>query len=229
MAKRLSIIEFLLKLNNFIFILIGLAIEFYGIFCLVNWKNDRESHSHNNSKKYEQIALPRALLAIEASSWLSNRLPVAWFIYLLLVIGASLIVISCFGCVGAATRSSCCLCTYSVLLVLLFIAQLVAAAFMFFNHNRQKDMPNDRSGSFNSTYRFFTLNWKIIRWVIIAALALKVIGLVVALYLRYANRVNDYERIVYPEIVRPTAEKRGNPVAAATSTGRKEQTRPVKQ
>ena len=35
-------------------------------------------------------------------------------------------------------------------------------------------VPNDRSGSFHSTYHFLTINWKIIRWVVIGALVLEV-------------------------------------------------------
>ncbi|XP_058006871.1 tobamovirus multiplication protein 2A-like [Hevea brasiliensis] len=109
MEKRITVMEFLLKLINSIFTLFGLAIGSHGLFCLMKWKQDW-SYYHN---KYE-IALTKALLGIDASkSWLSTNLPVAWFVYLLLVVGASLIVISCFGYVGAATRNSCCLCFVS--------------------------------------------------------------------------------------------------------------------
>ncbi|KAF2293655.1 hypothetical protein GH714_003897 [Hevea brasiliensis] len=237
MEKRITVMEFLLKLINSIFTQFGLAIGSHGLFCLMKWKQDWSYH-HN---KYE-IALTKALLGIDASkSWLSTNLPVAWFVYLLLVVGASLIVISCFGFVGAGTRNSCCLCFYSVLLVELFVAQLGAAAFVFFNHNWKEIiifhyslccflfilyiyMPSDRSSNFNSTYHFITMNWKIMRWVFLGPLASQVIALVLALYLRPLNRViydhHDDVRVVYPNIVRPTTtavEESSKPPGASSS------------
>ncbi|WCJ19000.1 tobamovirus multiplication 2A [Euphorbia peplus] len=181
-------IELLMKLINSIFTICGLGFGFYGIYCLTKWNQDLShitTYTHTN---------------YDVSNWLSDKLPKPWFIYLVLTIGASLIVISCFGWVGAATRSPCCLCFYSIILVVLFVAQLGAAALMFFNRNWKQDMPHDMSGRFNSTLKYLSKNWNIIRWIILGAFILEVIAVTLALWLRCANtakfRSEGYERVV---------------------------------
>ncbi|KAJ6947920.1 tobamovirus multiplication protein 2A-like [Populus alba x Populus x berolinensis] len=218
MARKSPLVSFFFQLINSFFTLSGLAIVSYALHCLLKLK--AAAPPPHVQTKHE---IARALLGSDQdiSKWLSNKLPAAWFIYLLLVIGASLVIISSVGCIGTATRSPCCLCFYSSLLVALFVAQVGVASFMLFDHNWEQAVPNDRSGSFHSTYHFLTINWKIIRWVVIGALVLEAIAIVLALYLRYLSRVSyhlDYHRtVVYPDMTRRNSEKRRNPATAAPS------------
>ncbi|KAK9189324.1 hypothetical protein WN944_020730 [Citrus x changshan-huyou] len=94
MAKQSSYAELLLKLINSIFIIISLTTLLYGFFCLFRWKQSL-AKLHLWKPKYEIPA--RVLLAFDASKWLSDKLPSAWYIYLILAMGALLFLISCLG------------------------------------------------------------------------------------------------------------------------------------
>ncbi|KAH9774642.1 hypothetical protein KPL71_013709 [Citrus sinensis] len=94
MAKQSSYAELLLKLINSIFIIISLTTLLYGFFCLFRWKQSL-TKPHLWKPKYEIPA--RVLLAFNASKWLSDKLPSAWYIYLILAMGALLFLISCLG------------------------------------------------------------------------------------------------------------------------------------
>ncbi|KAH9710319.1 Tobamovirus multiplication protein 2A [Citrus sinensis] len=163
MAKQSSYAELLLKLINSIFIIISLTTLLYGFFCLFRWKQSL-TKLHLWKPKYEIPA--RVLLAFDASKWLSDKLPSAWYIYLILAMGALLFLISCLGCVGIVARSPCCLCF---------------------------DFPSDRTGNLHSTYQFLDRNWRFVRWIALATLTLEVIALLLALYLRYIGLDSVYE------------------------------------
>ncbi|KAH9774644.1 hypothetical protein KPL71_013709 [Citrus sinensis] len=144
MAKQSSYAELLLKLINSIFIIISLTTLLYGFFCLFRWKQSL-TKPHLWKPKYEIPA--RVLLAFNASKWLSDKLPSAWYIYLILAMGALLFLISCLGYVGIVARSPCCLCF---------------------------DFPSDRTGNLHSTYQFLDRNWRFVRWIALATLTLEI-------------------------------------------------------
>ncbi|KAL4601226.1 hypothetical protein ACB092_11G257800 [Castanea dentata] len=168
MAKR-PIVEFLLQMINFIFTLCGLGVLFYGLSCLIKWKHAPTQPDHVDKTNYKMTN--RLLLAIDPSKLLSNKLPTAWFIYLMITIGAVLSIISCFG-------------YFSVFLVGLVLIELGVAAFMLIDHNWNKVITTDKSGNFQSVYLFLNKNWTIIRWVALVVIILEVVALVFALYLR---------------------------------------------
>ncbi|KAG6735483.1 hypothetical protein POTOM_061908 [Populus tomentosa] len=193
MARKSPLVAFFFQLINSFFTLSGLAIVSYALYCLLKLKAAAPPpHVHT---KHE---IARALLGSDQdiSKWLSNKLPPACSFKLLALI-------------------------LQLVLVALFVAQVGVASFMLFNHNWEQVVPNDRSGSFHSTYHFLTINWKIIRWVVLGALVLEAIAIVLALYLRYLSRVSyhlDYHRtVVYPDMTRRNSEKRRNPATAAPS------------
>ncbi|KAH9774645.1 hypothetical protein KPL71_013709 [Citrus sinensis] len=205
MAKQSSYAELLLKLINSIFIIISLTTLLYGFFCLFRWKQSL-TKPHLWKPKYEIPA--RVLLAFNASKWLSDKLPSAWYIYLILAMGALLFLISCLGYVGIVARSPCCLCFYSLLLVVLVLAQLLTSALVLLGHNSNKDFPSDRTGNLHSTYQFLDRNWRFVRWIALATLTLEVIALLLALYLRYVSQQaschshrRDEETIIHCNVI----------------------------
>ncbi|KAF1873571.1 hypothetical protein Lal_00027609 [Lupinus albus] len=204
--------ECLLKLLNFILTLTGLAMVGYGIYLLVEFTKASDDTPAFPPIKDDgdliQLGRPM-LMAVSLSDSIVDKLPKAWFIYLFIGIGVVLFVISCFGCIGAVTRSGCCLscpelkllfrsqissnvqnffmsssvCAhtcinlkgviisflkstkYSVLVVLLILVELGCAAFIFFDKSWQKEIPTDKTGSFDMIYGFLRENWNLVKWV----------------------------------------------------------------
>ncbi|PIA32637.1 hypothetical protein AQUCO_04400076v1 [Aquilegia coerulea] len=163
------------------------------------------------------------LLVVSLSTNILDKLPKAWFIYLFIGIGVVLIFISCFGCIGAATRNGCCLSCYSFLLVLLILAELGCAAFIFFDKSWKDVIPSDKTGDFEMIYSFLNDNWKIAKWVALGAVILEALVFLLALVVRAANRPPEYDsddeyivarnQVRQPLINRPPAPATGVPVA----------------
>ncbi|MBA0646491.1 hypothetical protein Goklo_014455 [Gossypium klotzschianum] len=238
-------LECLLKLLNFLMTLAGLAMVGYGIYLFVEYKNAADTamllSPVGNDQDLIQFRRP-VLMAVSLSSSIFDNLPKAWFIYLFIGVGAVLFVISCFGCIGAATRNLCCLTCYSVLVILLILVELGCAAFIFFDKNWKDELPTDKTGDFDMIYDFLEENWTIIKWaalgiVILEAaivwvinttdldesnLNLQALIFLLALLVRAANRPADYDsddefiaprpQIRQPLINRPPAPAAGVPV-----------------
>ncbi|KAF8412823.1 hypothetical protein HHK36_000794 [Tetracentron sinense] len=165
------------------------------------------------------------------------------FIYLFIAVGVIILVVSCFGCIGAVTRNGCCLsCVswfrmylfsfcininkryYSVLVILLILAELGCAAFIFFDHSWKDAIPSDKTGDFEMIYSFLKENWKITKWVALGAVILEALVFFLALIVRAANRPADYdsddEYIASRQGIRqPLINKQGVPAAGAPVTG----------
>ncbi|KAJ7952645.1 tobamovirus multiplication protein 2A-like [Quillaja saponaria] len=194
-------LECLLKLLNFLLTLVGLAMVGYGIYLLVEYKKSTDA------------------------SGVESLLPKAWFIYLFIGIGVILFVISCFGCIGSVTRNRCCLCCYSVLVILLILAELGCAAFIFFDKSWEEEIPTDKTGDFDLIYRFLKENWDILKWVALGVVILEALLFLLALMVRAANRPADYDsddeliaprhQIRQPLLNRPAAPSAGVPVGGA--------------
>ncbi|ONK72254.1 uncharacterized protein A4U43_C04F17440 [Asparagus officinalis] len=190
-------LEWLLKLLNFLLTVSGLAMVGYGIYLLVEWNkisgggDDPISPISSNSE-IMQLSRPM-LLAVSLSESILDKLPKAWFIYLFIGIGVIMFVISFFGCIGVVTRNGCCLSCYSFLLILLILAELGAAAFIFFDHSWKELIPADRTGNFDMLYDFLKGNWKIAKWVALGAVILEALVFLLALAVRAANRPPHYD------------------------------------
>ncbi|KAG6497560.1 hypothetical protein ZIOFF_045461 [Zingiber officinale] len=169
--------ECLLKLFNFVLTVTGLAMVGYGIYLLVLWNKiapggDPVSPTSND---LEVLKLGRPMLiAVFSSSSFLDHLPKAWFIYLFIGVGAIILVISCFGCIGAVSRNGCCLSSFAFLVFLLIVAELAAAALIFFDHSWKDLIPDDKTGNFDIIYDFLDDNWKIAKWVALGAVILEV-------------------------------------------------------
>jgi hypothetical protein len=223
--------ECILKLFNFLLTLVGLAMVGYGIYLFVEYEKSSSSGDSTaiapTPSSGDMIQLGRPMLmAVSLSSSFLDDLPKAWFIYLFIGVGAVLFVISCFGCIGAATRNGCCLTCYAVLVVLLILVELACAAFIFFDKSWKDEIPTDKSGDFDMIYEFLEDNWEIIKWVALGVVILEAVLFLLALIIRAANRPAQYDsddeyiggpsqQIRQPLINRPPAPVTGVPVAGA--------------
>ncbi|XP_028772865.1 tobamovirus multiplication protein 2A [Neltuma alba] len=183
----------LLKLLNLLMTLAGLAMVAYGIYLLVEYDRASEEIADSPSS-YDQtvIQFGRPIFtAVSLSDSIS--LPKAWFIYLFIAIGVVLFVISCFGCIGIATRNGCCLCCYSILLLLLILVELGFAAFLYFDKSWEKEIPADKTGYFEMIYKFLRENWNIVKWVALGIVIFEALLFLLALIVRAANRPADYD------------------------------------
>ncbi|PKI46906.1 hypothetical protein CRG98_032717 [Punica granatum] len=170
-------LECLLKLLNFLLTLAGLAMVGYGIYLFVEYKNSSSSTPSTSPVAGDPnlVELGRPLLmAVSLSSSIFDNLPKAWFIYLFIGVGVVLFVISCCGCIGTVTRNGCCLTCYAILVILLILAQLGIAAFIYFNKSWEDDIPTDKTGDFAMVYDFLKEHWDIVKWVALGIVILEV-------------------------------------------------------
>ncbi|XP_071702502.1 tobamovirus multiplication protein 2A-like [Rutidosis leptorrhynchoides] len=189
-------LECLLKLLNFLLTLVGLAMVGYGIYLFVMYKKTADDIHVLRSPNDEgsiQLGRPMLIAVSLSSNAFYDSLPTAWFIYLFIGVGAILFVISCFGCIGAATRHGCCLTCYSVLLILLILVEVGCAAFIFFDKTWRDDIPVDKTGEFDTIYGFLRKNWNICKWVALGAVILQVLIFLLALMVRAANAPPEYD------------------------------------
>ncbi|KAJ4805167.1 Tobamovirus multiplication protein 2A [Rhynchospora pubera] len=174
--------DFLLKLLNLVLGILGLGMIGYGVYLLVEWiKLSSDSNS---------ASVPPALLLFVSNDIL-KELEKAWFIYAFIGIGVLLLIMSCFGCIGAATRNGCCLSFYSFLIILLIVAELAVVAFIFLDHNWKDVIPADKTGNFEMIYNFLRKHWKIAKWVALGAVVLEALAFMLALAVRLANQPLD--------------------------------------
>ncbi|BAU00367.1 Tobamovirus multiplication protein [Vigna angularis] len=189
--------ECLLKLLNFILCVTGLAIVGYGIYLFVEFSKASDDNTPDISPVSDDSALiqlgrPMLMVVSLSDSFLDN-LPRAWFIYLFIGTGVVLFLISCFGCIGAATRNGCCLSCYSILVVLLILIELGWAGFIFFDKNWKEEIPTDKTGDFDAIYEFLSENWNIVKWVALGIVIFEALLFLLALIVRAANRPAEYD------------------------------------
>ncbi|KAL3834963.1 hypothetical protein ACJIZ3_009699 [Penstemon smallii] len=221
--------ECLLKILNFLLILVGLAMIGYGIYLFVEYKqaasaaDDDDSPIAPSSGEFVQLGRPM-LLAVSLGDSILDKLPKAWFIYLFTGVGVVVLFVACCGCISAATRNGCCLSCYSVLVILLILVELGCAAFIFFDKSWQEEIPTDKTGNFDTIYQFLEKHWKIIKWVALGTVILEALLFLLALVVRAVNKPADYDsdeeyiggprqQIRQPLINRPPAPATGVPVA----------------
>ncbi|XP_031483674.1 tobamovirus multiplication protein 2A-like [Nymphaea colorata] len=180
--------ECLLKLLNFLLTLAGLAMVGYGIYLFVEWKRSTTDLNAAISDGVQTAVLGRPLLmSVPVSASILDDLPKAWFILLFIGIGVILFVVSCFGCIGLATRRGCCLSCYSILVLLLILVELAFAAFIYFDHSWQDVIPTDSTGDFDMIYDFIEEHWNIAKWVALGVVILEVLTFLLALVVRAVN------------------------------------------
>lgn len=199
MAACRGFFECLLRLLNFFLTVAGLAMVGYGIYLLVEWmriSGGGEGAPPSPAPPAELLTFGRPMLTVvalgEGGSFF-DKLPKAWFIYLFIGVGAVIFVVSLFGCIGAGTRNTCCLCCYSFLVILLILAEAGGAAFIFFDHSWKDVIPVDKTQNFDAMYNFLNENWKIARWVALGVVVFEVLLFLLALAVRAMNKPAEYD------------------------------------
>ncbi|KAB2000512.1 hypothetical protein ERO13_D12G213100v2 [Gossypium hirsutum] len=189
-------LECLLKLLNFLMTVAGLAMVGYGIYLFVKYKDAADTvmllSPVGSDQDLIQLGRPM-LMAVSLSSSIFDNLPKAWFLYLFIGVGVVLFIISCFGCIGTATRNLCCLTCYSLLVILLILVELGCAAFIFFDKSWKDEIPTDKTGDFDMIYEFLEENWTIVKWVALGIVVLEAFIFLLALMVRAANIPADYD------------------------------------
>ncbi|KAH6790745.1 tobamovirus multiplication 2A [Perilla frutescens var. frutescens] len=189
--------ECLLKLLNFLLMLVGLAMIGYGVYLFVEYKNAASSGGDvplppSSSPEFVQLGRPM-LMAVSLADSIFDKLPKAWFIYLFIGIGVVVLFIACCGCIGTATRNGCCLTCFSILVILLILVELGLAAFIFFDESWKEEIPTDKTGNFDEIYDFLEDHWDIVKWVALGAVILEAIIFLLAIIVRAANRPAEYD------------------------------------
>lgn len=222
--------ECLLKILNFLLILAGLGMVGYGIYMMVKWEQDSVSINSaipatTNEGEVLRLGRPLLFLAPLSTSFL-DKLPKAWFICVFIAVGIILFIISCSGCIAVATRRGCCLCCYTVLVVLLIVVELALAGFVFFDHKWEEVIPTDKTGYFDDIKDFLEKHVKIVRWVALGIVILQVFAVILALVVKAANRGpeeydSDDEYIATrPGTLRqPLINRQGTQVATVSTPG----------
>ncbi|KAL2525248.1 Tobamovirus multiplication protein 2A [Abeliophyllum distichum] len=185
----------LLKIVNFLLALVGLAMVGYGLYLFVEYKTAASSGNdafivHSNG---ELLQLGRPMLMAASLGNIFDKLPKAWFLYLFIGIGVVLVVISCFGCIGATLQNGCCLTCYSIFVILLILVELGCAAFIFFDKSWKEEIPTDKTGNFDMIYKVLEKHWKVIKWVALGAVVLEALVFLLALVVRAVNRPANYD------------------------------------
>lgn len=199
MAACRGFFECLLRLLNFFLTVAGLAMVGYGIYLLVEWmriSGGGGGAPPSPAPPAELLTFGRPMLTVvalgEGGSFF-DKLPKAWFIYLFIGVGAVIFIVSLFGCIGAGTRNTCCLCCYSFLVILLILAEAGGAAFIFFDHSWKDVIPVDKTQNFDAMYDFLNENWKIARWVALGVVVFEVLLFLLALAVRAMNKPAEYD------------------------------------
>lgn len=222
--------ECLLKILNFLLTLAGLGMVGYGIYLMVKWEQDSveiNSVIPATPNEGEVLRLGRRLLFLgPLSTSFLDKLPKAWFIYLFIAVGVILFIIACSGCIAVTTRRGCCLCCYTVLVVLLIMVELALAGFLFFDHKWEKVIPTDETGDFDNIKDFLEKHVKIVRWVALGVVILQVFAVILALVVRAANRGpaeydsdDEYIATRPGSIRQPLINRQGAQVATVTAPG----------
>ncbi|XP_047160815.1 tobamovirus multiplication protein 2A-like, partial [Vigna umbellata] len=189
--------ECLLKLLNFILSLTGLAIVGYGIYLFVLFSKASDGENLTTSPVSDDSALIQLgrplLMTVSLGNSFFDNLSSAWFIFVFIGTGVVLFLISCFGCIGAATRNGCCLSCYSILVVLLILVELGCAAFIFFDKSWKEEIPTDKTGDFDAIYEFLSENWNIVRWVALGIVIFEALLFLLALIVRAVNKPANYD------------------------------------
>jgi len=127
----------------------------------------------------EQLARPLLKESLKLSD-----VPDPWFIYAFFGTGAITCFVSLTGHVAAELSNSFCLACYSVLQVVLILAQFAVAGLLFFDRHWREDVPEDPTGELDKVQEFVVENLDICKWISLGVVLLEVLGLFFAFILR---------------------------------------------
>ncbi|KAJ4955502.1 hypothetical protein NE237_012285 [Protea cynaroides] len=190
-----SCLVYLLKFLNFLQTFVGVSIIIYSLWMLNQWEKHARIPqppvpSPESSRRFLREDLPLNFPVImeyglEGGLVFDLRnLPSPWFIYSFLGIGIILCSITCIGHIAAEAANGCCLGFYTLLTSTLMILEAAFVAFVTFDHQWVKDLPNDPTGELNSFRAFIEENFDICKWVGITVVIIQALSLLLTMILR---------------------------------------------
>jgi hypothetical protein len=153
----------MLKLVNSVLGMVGIAMIIYSLWMFRVWLRTDESMS----------------------------VPVPWFIYTILGIGASLCVITCSGHIAAETANGCCLYIYMAFVFMLFVVEAAVTADVFLNRSWQEDFPTDATGNLDRLKDFVKDNFDICKWIGLTVVAVQGLSMLLATILKALGPPSD--------------------------------------
>ncbi|KAL8150567.1 LOW QUALITY PROTEIN: hypothetical protein V2J09_020375 [Rumex salicifolius] len=202
MACR-GFLECVLKLLNFLMTLAGLAMVGYGIYLFVEYKQSSSLNSmpigHN---EVDLINLGRPFLAlVTKSSDMWDEIYSAWFICAFAAVGfffsshVSVVLEHQRRMVAALVvyPNGCLLSQYAMLVMFLILVELGCAAFMFFDHNWEHEIPHDKTGNYHKIFDFLKKHWSTLKWVAIGIVVFEAVLFFLALLVKAENTPSDYD------------------------------------
>ncbi|KAG0577695.1 hypothetical protein KC19_5G174100 [Ceratodon purpureus] len=198
-------LQCILKLINFLVTLVGACMIVYSLWMFKEWNSvsphdqggpspapalfssgiaslsggDMSFLQSSEGLIVDQIARPLLKDSLQFSD-----VPAPWFIYAFFAAGAITCFVSLIGHVAAELSNSFCLSCYSVLQVVLILAQFAVAGLLFFDKHWREDVPEDPTGELDKVQKFVMENLDICKWVSLAVVLLEVLGLFFAFILR---------------------------------------------
>ncbi|KAI3693759.1 hypothetical protein L1987_76711 [Smallanthus sonchifolius] len=163
-------LECLLKLLNLLLTLVGLAMVGYGVYLFLMYKNATDDVDFVRSNEgLMQLGRPMLTAVSLSSNSFYDSLPTA--------------------CYEVSNSKE----DYSLLVILLILAEVGCAAFIFFDKTWRSDIPIDKTGQFDTIYDFLRKNWNICKWVALGAVILQALIFLLALAVRPANAPAEYD------------------------------------
>lgn len=240
-------LQCILKLINFLLTLVGAYMIVYSLWMFKEWSS-LHPHDHGAPSPapalfasgisglssgdvsllpssegliIEQLARP----LLKESVKLSDT-PAPWFIYAFFGAGAITCFVSLTGHVAAELSNSFCLSCYSVLQVVLILAQFAVAGLLVFDRHWREDVPDDPTGELDKVQKFVMENLDICKWVSLGVVLLEVLGLFFAFILRAVSSsgrrdYDDDEDYMIPRSAprRPAGNLQANQSNPASGSG----------
>ncbi|KAJ4969274.1 hypothetical protein NE237_015975 [Protea cynaroides] len=197
-----SCLAFLLKFLNFFQTFVGVSMIIYSVWMLNQWNKHapipqpsapspessqrfvRESDMFNVNGHNLPLNLAVNLVSGLEDGLVFETLPSPWFIYSFLGIGFILCSITCIGHIAAEAVNGCCLGFYTRLTTVLMILEAALLAFITFDHQWEKDFPNDPTGELANLRAFIEENFDLCKWIGISLVIIQGLSLLLAMILR---------------------------------------------
>ncbi|BDA51132.1 Tobamovirus multiplication protein 2A [Coccomyxa sp. Obi] len=187
-----STLRVLLRLTNALLALLGLAMLGYAVYMFLKFNNtDFPSFGAavdgDPSPAPTPTPVPPPTLPPPPPPP-SHKLSFPWFIFAFGGVGLFTCITAASGLAGVSWNSRALLGVYSVLLVVMLLAQAVVAAALFTDKSWRKYLPPDETGEFKRIERFVKSKLDVCRWVGLAVLVVQLLSLALAYALSTAQQ-----------------------------------------
>uniref|UniRef100_A0A914VQH8 Tetraspanin n=1 Tax=Plectus sambesii TaxID=2011161 RepID=A0A914VQH8_9BILA len=127
-SRRIQVIKYCIYAFNLIFLIVGVVLATTGM-----WVRTDSRFREFLSERYRNV--------VQEAFWQAPTLYI--FSYILIVLGACMIVVSFFGCCGAIRESGCLLLTYFCLVFILFVSTLSCGIYLVYKKDSIENEVSD--------------------------------------------------------------------------------------